>query len=165
MMPYRGKRPEIGWSLHMSGGWRTQWERVQRWYERLSTAASSIDRHDFLYAFFESALHLRDWLKDTGAVSDDALKLLFAKTEMRLCRDLANSHKHLSISTPSQPRPPSEAFEYAPEGGNLTRDASLVILSDGSKHDAFELAARITQSWRTFLAEHIPDPSLSDFRK
>jgi hypothetical protein len=48
MMPYRGKTPAIGWCLHMTGGWRTQWERIQRWYERATLTQNYIDRYDFL---------------------------------------------------------------------------------------------------------------------
>ena len=33
---YKGKRPEQGWSLHMSGGWAAQLERVRRWHARLA---------------------------------------------------------------------------------------------------------------------------------
>jgi hypothetical protein len=53
MMPYRGRRPEIGWSLHMTGGWRAQLERVRRWYERAFRATDPLERGDFLYAFFD----------------------------------------------------------------------------------------------------------------
>jgi hypothetical protein len=67
MNSYKGKQPELGWSLHMTGGWESQLDRVKRWYHRASTATNSIDRFDFLYAFFENAFHLRDWLRDTNA--------------------------------------------------------------------------------------------------
>jgi len=105
-----------------------------------------------LYAFFENALHLRDWLKDTGAVPKEKLKTFFeANEEMRLCRDLANFHKHYSVHRPSQPKPPSEVREYAPSRGNLSPDVSLMVLSDGVKHDAFDLATRILRLWEGFV--------------
>ncbi len=136
----------------MTGGWRTQWERMQRWYKRATLAQNSIDRYDLLYAFFEKAFHLRDWLIDTGAANSKDLGDLFDQNvEMRLCRDLANSHKHFSLSQPSQQLPPSEAHEYSPGAGNLDDDVSLVILSDGVKHDAFVLAQQILERWKTFL--------------
>lgn len=133
----------------MTGGWQTQLDRVRRWYQRATVAKDQTDRHDFLYAFFENAIHLRDWLKDTGATSEKDLKGFFdSNEEMRLCRDLANSHKHYSLSSePSQVVPPSEAYEW-----NLDSSVSLVILSDGKKHDALELAARILRLWEGFTA-------------
>lgn len=138
-------------------GWLTQLSRVRRWHRRVCDARDATDRYDFLYAFFENAFHLRDRLQDTGAVKKPELDRFFEeREEMRLCRDLANSHKHYSLSgKPSQPRPPSEAYEYARGRGNLDDDSSLVILSDGAKHDAFDLAARILRSWEEFIATHV----------
>jgi hypothetical protein len=155
-MTFKGKRPELGWSLHMTGGWRAQLERIRRWHERLRAAAMPVDRYDFLYVFLENAFHLRDWLKDTGAASQADLDALFAgSAEMRLCRDLANSHKHHSLRDPSQPKPPSEAREYAPATGNLGNGESLVILSDGTKHDAFQLADAVMAQWDEFIASKV----------
>jgi hypothetical protein len=140
----------------MNDGWRSQWNRVQRWQERASNASTPVDRADFLYAFFENAFHLRDWLADTGAIDPAALETLFTENAaLRLCRDLANSHKHYSLRRSSQPRPPSEVREYSPGTGNLAGDVSLVVLSDGIKHDAFELAWRILRAWDAFLTEHV----------
>lgn len=148
---YRGKTPELGWSRHMTGGWRGQAGRVRRWHSRLR-AAGVEDRADFLYAFFENALHLRDWLLDSGEVDAGTLDALFKnKEELKLCRDIANSHKHRSIDRLSQPRPPSELWEYAPGAGNLGGDVSIVIVSNGTKHDALELADRVMAAWEDFL--------------
>jgi hypothetical protein len=136
----------------MTGGWRTQFERLQRWYRRASNAADPIDRLDFLYAFFENAFHLRDWLVDAGVVSHSDMRAFFnAHEDMRLCRDLANAHKHFSIRDPSQPLPPSEVHEYSPKGGSLSADVSLVVLSDGKKHDVVDLAGRILHHWTNFV--------------
>lgn len=139
----------------MTGGWQSQLDRVRRWYARASSADDPIDRWDFLYVFFENAFHLRDWFKDTRAASDGDLQALFADPDMRLCRDLANSHKHYSLQSPSQPRPPSEVHEYSPGSGSLATDVSLVVLSDGVKHDAFELAGRILRAWEAFISQHV----------
>jgi len=50
--PYKRKRPEVGWSVHMTGDWQSQLDCVRRWYTRASQADNAIDRWDFLYAFF-----------------------------------------------------------------------------------------------------------------
>jgi hypothetical protein len=150
---YRGETPELGWSRHMTGGWRGQAGRMRRWHSRLRTSAPE-DRADFLYAFFENAFHLRDWLLDSGEVDAATIDALFAsREELRLCRDLANSHKHRSISRHSQPRPPSEVWEYAPAAGNLGGDVSIVIVSNRVKHDALELADKVLATWEEFLED------------
>ena len=136
----------------MTGGWRSQFQRLQRWHDRAISADKFIDRLDFLYVFFENALHLREWLCDTDAVTASELQAFFdANEDMRLCRDLANSHKHYSISRPSQPAPPTEIHEYSPGTGNLGTDMSLVVLSDGKSLDTFELAGRVLRLWQDFI--------------
>ncbi len=148
--------PELGWSLYISGGWKSQFERVQRWYKRAKNANNPIDRLDFLYAFYENAFHLRDWLINTNSLSKKKLGRLFSVNEsMRLCRDLANSHKHYSIEHPSQPVPPSELREYSIDHGNLDSKNSLIVISNGKKMDAFSLAEQILQTWEEFIRENL----------
>ncbi|MBI2799308.1 MAG: hypothetical protein HYX63_03310 [Gammaproteobacteria bacterium] len=138
----------------MTGGWQSQFERMCRWHDRLDGARPG-DKIDFLYAFFENAFHLRDWLIDTGAVKSADVDHLFAESEvMRLCRDIANAHKHYSLMRPSQPMPFTELREYQPYGGgNLTDSQSLSVLSDGEKYDAFDLASRVRCAWEGFLKQ------------
>ncbi|MCC6317245.1 MAG: hypothetical protein IT361_06080 [Gemmatimonadaceae bacterium] len=141
----------------MPGGWSAQLDRARRWHARLQLAASPTDRYDFLFAFFENAFHLRDWLADSGAVKQSDLDAFIeSSAEMRLCRDLANSHKHHTIRSPSQPAPPSEALEYDPSGGNLGNGTSVVILSDGTKWDALELASAVMRKWDGFVEGERP---------
>jgi len=141
---------------YTTGGWQTQLDRVRRWYNRASKATDPTERWDYLYAFFENAFRLRDWLKDTGAIPEADLKKFFgANEEMRLCQDLANSHKHYSLRWPSLSTPPSEFREYSPATGNLSSDISLMILSDGKKYDPFDLAKRILQLWEAFVPSTI----------
>jgi hypothetical protein len=89
------------------------------------------------------------WIGTSAAVPEKDLQAFFdSNEEMRLCRDLANSHKHYSLSTrPSQVIPSSEAYEW-----NWENSVSLVILSNGKKHGALELAARILELWEKFTA-------------
>jgi hypothetical protein len=141
----------------MTGGWSAQYLRMRRWYNRTVAATMHDDRHDLVYAFFESAFHLRDWMVDTGGATNDEMNGFFdAHEEMRLCRDLANAHKHYSLGKkPSQGVPPSEVMEYRKGAGNLGGDHSLMVLSQGKKHDAFELASRILNRWDSFLEERL----------
>jgi hypothetical protein len=155
MTQYSGKRPELGWSQHMTGGWIGQAAQMRRWHARMSGATSPEDRYDFSYAFFECAFHLRDWFIDCGAAEKGDLEALFnAHEELRICRDLANAHKHYSIKWPSQPHPPSEVREYAPGAGNLRCDVSLTVLSNGQKYDLFQLADRVLAIWEDFIAAY-----------
>lgn len=144
------ERDEMSWNDRLNGAWQVQLGRVRRWYHRASRAADPIDRGDCLYAFFENASYLRKWLEDTGVVSRIAL-LTFIETneEMRLCRDLGNAHARYAFSRSSHLA--SEVHEYSPGTGNLSADLSLMILSNGRKHDAFDLAKRLLEQWEGFV--------------
>jgi len=137
----------------MTGGWQSQFERLERWYERSNSARVEHDQLDFLLAFFKNSLALRDWLLDTGAVNKQEIESLFLnQVELRISRDLANSFKHHSIDRPSQEQPPSIAIEYAPERPTFRTDCRLVVLSEGKKYEALALAARCLEVWREFLS-------------
>ena len=137
----------------MTGGWRSHFDRVERWYERSKLRGPEHDQLDFLFAFFENSFALRDWLLDTGAVSKREVDALFSKhVEMRINRDLANSFKHHSIDRPSQEEPPSIAIEYAPGRPTFRTDSRLVVLSEGVKYDALGLAGRCLEIWRGLLS-------------
>jgi hypothetical protein len=132
----------------MTGGWQAHLARLERWYRRAALAKDEHDQLDFLFAFFESSFSLRDWLIDTGAVSQQEMEALFAKhVELRINRDLANSLKHHSIHRVSQEQPPSIAIEYAPEYPTYRDDSRLVILSEGVKYDALTLAKQCLVIW------------------
>ena len=147
------------WNDRLNGAWQVQLGRVRRWYHRAARAADPIDRADCIHAFFESAFHLRRWLEDTGQVSRIALLTLCeTNEEMRICRDLGNAQARYAFSRAGQFG--LEIHEYSPGAGNLSADVSLMILSNGQKHDAFELANRLLERWEGFApAEHgIPGP-------
>ena len=140
----------------MTGGWQSQFDRVERWYERSKSARSGHDQIDFLLAFFDNSFALRDWLIDTAVLQQKELESLFSEhVELRINRDLANSIKHHSIDRPSQEQPPSIAVEYAPERPTLGTDSRLVVLSEGEKYEALALASRCLEIWREFL-DHLP---------
>lgn len=137
----------------MTGGWNSQLSRVERWYERLIAAHNEADQLDFLIAFFENSLALRDWLKDTGIASEQQLTTLFAQhVELRLNRDLANSTKHHSIDRIKH-QPPSLTTEYAPERPTFGQDRRLIVLSEGHVYDALKLAKDCLNIWREFVKQ------------
>ena len=137
----------------MTGGWQSHFDRVERWYERSKSARAEHDQLDFLLAFFENSLALRDWLIDTEAVKEKEIASLFSEhVELRINRDLANSFKHHSIDHPSQEQPPSIAIEYAPERPTFRTDCRLIVLSEGKKYEALALAGRCLEIWRAFLS-------------
>ena len=72
-----------GLSAHKSGGWRAQWDRTHRWYERVKrvgrdSTALPADRLDFLLAFFQNCYALRDWIQKDGTACQAELDMLMS---------------------------------------------------------------------------------------
>ncbi|MFN0071071.1 MAG: hypothetical protein ACKVVP_06225 [Chloroflexota bacterium] len=146
-------RTELPWSLHSSRGWRAQFERANRWYDRLIRTTNPQDAEDYLYAFFQAYYHLREWLLVSG-YDRSAIERLFAeRVELRLCQDLCNLTKHFRLTrTPAMEIQPVIVREYVGPGRGWCEDDSvLVVLSRGAKYDARQLASSCLGLWMTLL--------------
>ena len=147
--------PELPWSWQKIAGWRGQFDRMIRWHRRLTTASDPRDVEDYLYAFFVTCTHVRDWVLAEHAVPQKDLESFCASEDLRLCQDVCNAIKHFSLSDPKQGREFSLAREYVGAGrGRFGGNCTLVLLSLGKQHDAFELADRCVTHWTDFLTKH-----------
>jgi len=139
----------IGWSTHRNDGWRGQFDRTSRWYERArrAAAAGTPELEDFVFAFFQNCYHLREWMLQTGEASHRELADFFAQhAELRLCRDICNGTKHLNLDSASVDANFSIGREYAPsEPGH----ARLFVIAN-AKYDLLDLATRCMELWRQF---------------
>lgn len=150
---------EKGFSEHTGSGWRGQFARVLRWRDRLDALGARDDfglapvvTFDYIYAFFQNCYHLRDWLRNSGAVKEDVLQqFMTGNVEMGVCRDIANGTKHLRITSPSVDAAPSIGREYHPVGWPGKRPGtteSYFILLEHSdtrqviRYDLIDLADR-----------------------
>jgi hypothetical protein len=53
---------------------------------------------DYLYAFFQSAYHMRDWLVNSGGTSRaEADGIVAASRCLKLCRAVCNGSKHFAL--------------------------------------------------------------------
>jgi len=141
--------------IHRNGGWQGQLARVQRWHWRLVEAdvSGSADLEDFAFAFFENCYHLREWIENTSATSTADLDSLFARSRvLRLCRDLCNGTKHLTITRASVDAGFSIGREYDPSRPSEYR---LFIIAD-DKYDLMELAHECLRQWEEFLKAQPP---------
>ncbi len=153
---------ELPWSWQKSPGWHGQYLRMLRWYSRLDQAKDRHEIEDFLYAFFQNCYHLRDWLRNTDALSKKVLTDFFSShIELRICQDICNATKHFHLTSSSFEVEFSLAREYVgPARGRFEQDSTLVILASGTKFDVFELAARCLRLWREFLiSQNLDTPS------
>lgn len=129
--------------------WRSQFHRVGLAPDE---AISDIEKLDFFLAFFMNCYALRDWFIQSRAVPKSEMdRLVFADGSMRLCRDICNRSKHLSLT-----RDPSVDAHYqiAREYDHYDKTARWFILAAGTKRDLFDLASGCMDFWRLFLREH-----------
>ena len=103
---------------------------------------------DFFLAFFLNCYALRYWFINSNSISRTEMDELINSDEaMRLCRDICNRSKHLTLNRPASTEPNfSIGREYNPSG-----DRFFVLYLD-SIRDLFDVAMSCIKFWDHFLA-------------
>lgn len=151
-------------------GWQEQLRRVERWHERATQALDPYNRVteaeivDTLYAFFQAACHMRDWLQNSGAASQAQLKLLMESESLALCRALCNGSKHFVLNPKQHPETDHIGLlrEYVPAPPPGARDSmsnsrpGLLAFVDRQGTINYrridELMAECVSAWQAFCA-------------
>ncbi|HEY3327006.1 MAG TPA: hypothetical protein VGK14_07510 [Novimethylophilus sp.] len=134
-------------------GWPGQYRRMLRWRDRLSEVYGSDDTntiYDFIYAFFQSCYHLRDWLvSDNVATKEEITALFNSSIELQLCRDICNATKHLQYNTPSIDPRPRIGKEWDP----WKKESYGLYLYSDKRRPISELVHECVTTWDKFLDE------------
>lgn len=148
-------------------GWQSQLERVERLHRRAIRALDPYngrvdqDALDFIYAVFQSAYHLRDWLQNSGAaLKADLDRLMASSHALQLCRDFCNGSKHFSLNATSKSDHIGLIQEYVPlsvgstsEGGSKPRLFDFEGRDGNNEYtDISELMTECVQAWQEFCA-------------
>lgn len=151
----------LGVSVHKSGGWQGQYERVKRWHSLVQKIGGQQKKgdteqeHDFVYAFFQNCYHLRDWLQNSRAVAQSKLEDFFRQHEpMRVCQDVCNGTKHWRLDRAKVDAHFSIGREYVPAnwpGNRPQLNASWFLICGSTKYDIFQLADTCMSLWDSFL--------------
>jgi len=138
-------------------------DRIRRWQERVIHAANSgsPDLEDFVFAFFQNCHHLQEWLLKTSNVDrKDIDALLVSTPQLRVCRDICNGTKHLTLNNASVDADFSIGREYDPSSPHGYR---LFIIAHGTKdraangkYDLLQLSADCVSAWAGFIARRNP---------
>lgn len=136
-------------------GWEGQYRRMIRWqYRVLNTLNKNLQEddgneiYDFIYAFFQSCYHMRDWLVSDNAATNEEMKNLFkSSTELQLCRDICNATKHLLYKSPSIDSKPFIAREWDPFN---KKTAGFYLYSD-EKRPIPQLMKACIDAWENFI--------------
>jgi hypothetical protein len=153
----------LPWSAENVLSWRSQLDRVKRWSDRLKEFGrddTDQERLDFYLAFFLNCYALRDWFINSNAVSKPDMDGLTQSNEaMRLCRDICNRSKHLTLNrNPSTEATFSIGREYTPYANRF------FVIALGEKRDLFEIASACVAFWDEFLKTYKPPEPPNPFR-
>ena len=140
--------------------YREQFERVERFLDRVRRKETdTVEYMDDLWAFFQNAWHLKDWVKYDSSIPKDKsgriIKAAEASDVIQICADLANRSKHLALTRKDR------------KGADVTgRNITIVIggntsskithnvgLNDGSVVIAQYVAEQIVVEWAEILTK------------
>lgn len=152
-----------GASLHTVFGWRGQYERTLRWYQRVceypATEPSSPQADEYLdyaLAFYLNCFSLRDWLANSGVATREELNTLFeSNSDLGICRDICNGAKHFEIRDPSVDAQLSIVRNVVADpyfGRSAYPGKRLIIYAGDHERDLRTLATNCVDAWRVFLA-------------
>jgi hypothetical protein len=141
-------------------GWVGQFERLHRWHQRLQelqtqrSAELTTADLDLVFAFFQTAYHLRDWMFNGGRASKaDLDDLMRTSLPLKICRDLCLGSKHLVIDRPSVDPNTSLVREYTPGPiGNPTVNGTRIVVIANGKHELWPLVDDCMDAWEQWAA-------------
>ena len=152
---------KIAVSAHTLQGWKGQYGRMFRFYKRTMDSVDDLDRLDFALTFFQNCYHLKDWIPVMERIgkSDWNKKweqFVSSNIEIKICRDICNGTKHLSITAPSIDKDFAIFREYNPFHRVLgTRSTEFTIYADGQKYSLPDLMFGCIKAWDYFIATEL----------
>lgn len=152
----------------MPAKYQEQYDRIKRWYDRF-TALDQGRPHDVpsdnyvddVYAFFMNCYHLKDWIRHDSAVPPAVQQsvegYINSNRFLKLCADICNSLKHLTVTSHRSGESPAfgkKDYSLALGGGPPTIRLKYQVDATGGPIDAFQLATECVGAWDAFLAEN-----------
>lgn len=145
--------------------YREQYDRMKRWYDKFSSLhdgrlhdVPSDNYIDDIYAFFQNAHHLKDWVRNDhtipNSVRTSVEKYINATTCLSLCADICNSLKHLEHRNRSGQNPKFGTKHYGLSLGAGPTTISLQryeVMTTSGAVDAFDLATDCVEAWDNFF--------------
>jgi hypothetical protein len=128
--------------------------KTQREYQRL---VSCVDI-DNVFNFLVTANHIRDYVLQSGLVSESTLDTFTLDQDIKDCSDLANTGKHLVLTRPPRVAPATrvvQSYIGAGKVGEMMVGSGEVWLLGRGDHsvDIIVFAGRVVQKWETFFKQ------------
>lgn len=143
---------------------------MKRWYDRFAAIdagrahdIASDNYLDQIHAFFMNCYHLKDWIKNDASVPISTKQVvetyINGSRPLRLCADICNSLKHLSLASNSRssenPSFGKKQFALALGAGDPpTISLKYEVQTASRPEDAFTLATDCVTAWDDFMKKH-----------
>jgi hypothetical protein len=139
-------------------GWRAQYDRMRRSYERLKGLHwSSIAYEDDLSHYFQDCTHLKDWIRhDPSLGIGEAIEAAAGKhLPLQIAADLARGANQLRRTKrdPEGAHVTSSAVTVPPGQSRPSELQYEVILADGKVFSAEQVAQEALHAWTLVLIE------------
>jgi hypothetical protein len=147
-------------------GWQSQWQRVHRRLEGVRAVYTGAPGGtdvaiDTVLSFFEAVHHLKDWLGNdpiSGITKVEGDSLISRSPMLRLCADIANGSKHLSLTSS---RTGDKSTDIARNDvtvfvGTETAAHRFYVQSGNKEYDVRDIAEAAVVEWTQFLTEQGP---------
>ena len=141
-----------------------QFSRVQRALARVEKNKNRVleEYEDDIWCFFQNCWHLKDWVKNDGAISikhRDAVEKDVRKfEELKICEDLANRSKHLkltrNIQMNAEVKKRNTIIFAGPPGEGYGKYEFKIQTANGREFDAIEVAKKSVEHWETILRSY-----------
>lgn len=147
-----------------------QFERTKRLHQRFQRLTTEIEHtqasqnyDDDVYSFFQNCYHLKDWIKNDPycAAWPNVEAFINANPDLKICADLCNGLKHLSVTRPRSVENPQFAGRKIAinisDGIGAKASVSIAVSYDVATTnrgtlDAFTLASSCVSAWAQFIA-------------
>lgn len=150
--------------MSLTYGLKTPWDllrKLEREHTRLMREVSS----DNFFNFTVTAYHLIDWVKNdptTPQAAIDGLSMLYSSTYLATCRDIANASKHFALNKGYKNQIVEKVSVISGYGkgrfgaGEYGKgeESIVVVLTDGQRCDALQMAQEVMSVWVDFFREH-----------
>ena len=139
--------------------YREQFERVGRFLHRVRRGdRESVEYLDDLWAFFQNAWHLKDWIMNDSSLQqelrDRVVDSVHSSEQILLCGALANRSKHLRLRPVWNDADVTGQNVTVFPGQNKPAEYSHnVTLEDGTVLIAQTLAEDAVKAWESILAQ------------
>lgn len=150
-------------SIHTSGGWKKQFQRMIRWLKVLKKNQTDYSKWkevdiylDIVITCFQNIFHFKDWLINDASISSTEInEFIKLHKELGLCRDICNGTKHFEIKHQAsvdenfmiiRGQDPAYKKHNGPE-------YFILVLSKAGIHQPSELAQKCIRLWSSFIIQ------------